>query len=94
MPTQPYDPIIEAADSACREAARLRKMYRRSTKRGSELRRKQLTAAIDDLSVASMPLRSIIGQLPYLHIAARTEERLRRASLQLQSERRKLRKML
>lgn len=86
--------LIERADAAANEAERLRKFYRRSHKRASELRVKQLTAALDNIAEASRPIRSTMGRLPYIRISAALEDQLRDASQRLQSERRKLSKML
>jgi hypothetical protein len=89
-----YDSLIEAAATACSEAVDLRRFHRRSTKRQNDLRTKQLTGALEKLSAAAAPIRSEIGRLPYTRISEKTEARLRQASVQLQAERRKLRKML
>jgi hypothetical protein len=86
--------LVDRAEAAAAEAERLRKFYRRRHKRTSELRVKQLTAALEDLTEAAAPVRSAMGRLPYMRISAALEERLRDTSLSLQSERRKISKML
>jgi len=94
MDTTYIEGLVDRADAAVAEAKRLREFYRRRHKRTSDLRVRQLSAALEDLTAAAAPVRSAMGRLPYMRISAALEDRLREASLQLQSERRKLSKML
>ena len=86
--------LIEKADAASAEAVRLRKLYRRRTKSGSETRQQNLAAAVDDIQAVMKDIRSEMGRLSYLHLPPKLEDSFRESSRQAQLERHKLLKML
>ena len=86
--------IIEAAEEAITSAAFLRRTIRRKTKRGDARRATALTAAIENLEEAMIPIRSEMGRLSFLNLSARLEAKLRQTSLDCQGERKRLLKML
>jgi len=86
--------LIEQATTASTEAIRLRKLYRRRTKSGSETRQQNLAAAVDDIEAVMKDIRSEMGRLSYLHLPPKLEDSFRESSRQAQLERHKLLKML
>lgn len=93
----PLEEDLAAVDAAVRHARSVRSFHRRRSIRGSKQREQDLHEARERLKKVMVPLRSFLGKAPYEtqsdHHKAFTE-RVRLASKELQSERRKLWKMM
>lgn len=96
MPHELPQDAIDAADAAVAFAQQMRKFHRRRTARNQQRRVDDIELALARLRDAMAPLRSEIGRFPYgpqTDIAERNRDRIRNASLAIQSERRQLWKM-
>jgi hypothetical protein len=97
MPELVPDNILEDADAAVENAIRVRRYHRRRTERKSSQRANDITVALKRLKEAMRPLRSEIGRFPYGPQTVTAEENrsaIRQRSVAIQTERRKLWKML
>lgn len=93
LPTQ----ALEDAQAAVDNAVRVRSYHRRRTEKRSPQRRQDITVARARLKEAMKPLKSAIGKFPYgpqTTVAEENREVIREMSAAIQSERRKLWKML
>lgn len=94
---QTIEQALREADLAVKHAQEVRVYHRKRSARDDPQRRSDLQMALTRVKAAMEPLRSEIGKFPTQHgtavILAR-QERIRKASLALQRERRKLWKML
>ncbi len=96
MYEQPIEASLKEALAAIRQARDVRAFHRRRTQRGSAQREADLQEARNRLKSAMLPLRSYLGAVPYRKHSLPQQEvtqRVRTASLQIQSERRQLWKM-
>ena len=96
MPTELPNDAIESAEAAVAFAQQVRRFHRRRTNRLSSQRERDIELALERLKEAMLPIRSEIGRFPYgpqTDLAERNREKIRDASKQIQSERRKLWKM-
>lgn len=89
--------IIDGADRAIENAQRVRRFHRRRTERNSMQRKTDIEVALQRLKEAMGPLRTEIGRFPYgpqTDAAEENREAIRERSAAIQSERRKLWKMM
>lgn len=86
--------LSQMTEAAADEAERLRKLYRRKSKVNNEIRRRMLSAAVENIEQVMIPVRSEVGKLTYREVPADIDDRLRAASKRAQLERHKLLKML
>ena len=88
---------MDNAQAAVDNAVRVRAYHRRRTEKRSPQRRQDITVARERLKEAMKPLKSAIGKFPYgpqTTTAEANREAIREMSAAIQSERRKLWKML
>ena len=88
---------LKEAELAAEAARECREFHRKRTEKGDRQREADLNMAMERVRAAMKPLRSEIGRFPSQSRTATVEarqNRIRAASRQLQSERRKLWKML
>lgn len=96
MYKQPVEASLKEALAAIRQARDVRAFHRRRTRRGTDQRETDIQEARDRLRRAMLPLRSYLGAVPYRNQSLPQQEltqRVRIASKQIQSERRRLWKM-
>lgn len=96
MPYEPPPNLIERAQAAIDYAQSVRRVHRRRTPKGNEQREADIRVAMDRLREAIKPIRVEIGRFPYGPKGPESEAeraRVREASKEIQSERRKLWKM-
>lgn len=89
--------ILESADRAVANARAVREYHRRRTEKQSIQRKTDIQVALSRLREAMKPLKSAIGKFPYGPVTVTAEENrqaIRDRSHAIQSERRKLWKML
>jgi hypothetical protein len=97
MPEKVPDNILESADRAIANAQRVREFHRRRTEKRSPQRKTDIVVARSRLKEAMKPLKSAIGKFPYgpqTTTAEANREAIRQRSAAIQTERRKLWKML
>lgn len=97
MPENLPPNILDYADRAVANAQRVREFHRRRTEKKSLQRKTDIQVALQRLREAMAPLKSAIGRFPYGPQTVTAEENrqaIRDRSLAIQSERRKLWKML
>jgi aminoglycoside phosphotransferase family enzyme len=97
MPAKLPIDILDSADRAIENAQRVRRFHRRRTERASMQRKTDIEVALQRLKEAMRPLRTEIGRFPYgpqTDAAEANREAIRERSASIQSERRKLWKML
>lgn len=97
MPETRPDAVLDAAERAVANAQRVREFHRRRTEKNSPQRKTDILVARQRLKEAMKPLKSAIGKFPYgpqTVTAENNREAIRAASAAIQSERRKLWKML
>jgi hypothetical protein len=97
MPEKLPDNILESADRAIANAVRVREFHRRRTEKDSPQRKTDIVVARQRLKEAMAPIKSAIGKFPYgpqTDTAEKNRQAIRDRSLAIQSERRKLWKML
>lgn len=87
--------MLESADAAVEYARNVRALHRRRTERRSSQRTNDICIALDKLKEAMRPLRSEIGRFSMSRTLDPDDmEAIRERSRAIQSERRKLWKML
>lgn len=97
MPEEMPPNIIESAERAIENAQRVRRYHRRRTERNSLQRKTDIEVALERLREAMKPLRSEIGRFAYgpaTETAENNRAVIRARSAAIQSERRKLWKMM
>jgi hypothetical protein len=97
MPQHLNQQIIDGAETAVEHARSVRRVHARRTKRHSPQRQIDLELALERLKEAMKPLKSEIGRFPYGPASEKAEanrQRIRDASALIQTERRKLWKMM
>lgn len=96
MGNERIESALKEALAACRHASDVRGYHARRTSRGTKQREDDLTQARERVRLAMAPLRSYLGRAQYdtqSQANIDLQERVRTASKELQSERRKLWKM-
>jgi hypothetical protein len=97
MPAKLPDKDMDYARLAVENARRVRSFHRRRTEKRSAQRRNDIMVARERLKEAMKPLKSEIGRFPYgpqTETAEANRQAIRDMSAAIQSERRKLWKML
>jgi hypothetical protein len=93
MPIEKSSPkLVEDAEEAVKYAQTARNLHARKSKRGTPQREADIKAALDKLKKAMKPIRRRIARLPYMNDESAAGE-LRKASQDIQRERRKLWKL-
>jgi hypothetical protein len=89
--------MLLAGEAAIEYAQQVRKLHRRRSQKNSKQRLDDILMALERLKEAMVPIRSEIGRFPYgpqTDAAEARRQQIKDCSASIQSERRKLWKML